>query len=108
MGTFYNRLINNLVINLTQSTCPVAFRHDFSCPTLMAVFPSLCGCFLFQTFTYTIVHPVPGLPFTIVGDELMTTRPLNYEKNGVWPLVVESTDSGGLSTLHTFQVGGHC
>ncbi|XP_065192577.1 cadherin-23-like [Sycon ciliatum] len=57
-----------------------------------------------QTFTYSFVHPLPGLPFTIVGNQLLTARPLDFEKTAVWPVVVQSKDSGGLSAIHVFQV----
>eukprot|EP00117_Sycon_ciliatum_P021146 scpid22649/ scgid18623/ Cadherin-related tumor suppressor; Protein fat len=57
-----------------------------------------------QSFTYSIVHAMTNLPFVIVGDELIVAGSLDYEVRAAWPITVESTDSGGLSTLNVFQI----
>ena len=64
----------------------------------------LCN-FFEQTFTYSLVNPDPKLPFSISGDDLVTTRPLDFETRKSWAVEVKSTDPGGLSATHTYQVG---
>lgn len=49
------------------------------------------------------VTPI-GFPFVIHGNELKTTRSLNYEAQQSWQVTVRTTDSGGLSISETFQV----
>lgn len=46
----------------------------------------------FQTFTYTLNST--GVPFEIVGDELRTTAPLDYETKSYYLLDISTTDSG--------------
>ena len=43
-------------------------------------------------------------PFRFVGNELRTTRSLDFEETPSWKVVVRSTDSGGLYITETFQV----
>ena len=49
-----------------------------------------------QTFTYSIVGSAREVPFAVVGDNLTTTRSLDYEANDSWIFVIESTDSKGI------------
>ena len=43
-------------------------------------------------------------PFQLSGDELKTTRPLDFEANPSWKLDVETTDDSGLSITDSFQI----
>ena len=57
-----------------------------------------------QNFTYTLTVTPNGFPFVIDGNELKTTRSLNYEVQQSWQVTVRTTDSGGLFISETFQV----
>jgi hypothetical protein len=57
-----------------------------------------------QNFTYTLTVTPDGFPFIIDGNQLKTTRSLNYEAQQSWQVTVQTTDSGGLFISETFQV----
>lgn len=62
-----------------------------------------------DTFTYTLVQGTGSVGgdnscFTIRGDSLFTTRPLDYETKSVYSLYLKSTDKGGLSRTQELLV----
>ena len=58
-----------------------------------------------DTHTYTITASAAAqAAFTIVGNELRVAAALDYETTPSYSLTVRSTDSGGLTTTHTWTI----
>ena len=61
-----------------------------------------------DTFTYSLVAG-PGSAdnavFTIVGDQLQTVGPLNFERRFAYQIRVRSTDAGGLGVEQALNIG---
>ncbi|MEI6526071.1 MAG: cadherin domain-containing protein [Planctomycetota bacterium] len=110
-GASFEKVIIVQVINLNESPTDVllssnALNENLATGTTVGVLSTIDQD-LGDTFVYSVV-PQPGrndhTAFTTVGSSLRTTRPLNFEEQSVYNIVIRSTDSGGNSISKPFTI----
>ncbi|MFM8572931.1 MAG: cadherin domain-containing protein, partial [Pirellula sp.] len=111
LGASFEKVINVSVVNQNESPTDIllsanSLNENLASGTTVGVLTTVDQD-LGETFAYSLV-PQPGssdhTAFTTVGNSLRTTRPLNFEEQSVYNIVIRSTDSGGNSTAKHFSV----
>ena len=110
-GASFEKVINVQVINLNESPTDVllssnALNENLATGTTVGVLSTIDQD-LGDTFVYSVV-PQAGsndhTAFTTVGSSLRTTRPLNFEEQSVYNIVIRSTDTGGNTISKPFTI----
>lgn len=110
-GASFEKVINVQVINLNESPTDVllssnTLNENLATGTTVGVLSTIDQD-LGDTFVYSVV-PQAGssdhTAFTTVGSSLRTTRPLNFEEQSVYNIVIRSTDSGGNTISKPFTI----
>jgi subtilisin-like proprotein convertase family protein len=111
LGASFEKVLNVFVINQNEAPTNIALsanslNENLAAGTTVGVLTTTdqdAG----ETFVYSLV-PQSGssdhTAFTTVGNTLRTTRPLNFEEQSVFSIVIRSTDTGGNSTTKPFTV----
>jgi subtilisin-like proprotein convertase family protein len=111
LGASFEKVLNVFVVNQNESPTDIglsanSLNENLAAGTTIGVL-STTDQDVGETFVYSLV-PQSGssdhTAFTTVGNTLRTTRPLNFEEQSVYNIVIRSTDSGGNSTTKPFSV----
>ena len=111
LGASFEKVLNVFVVNQNEVPTNIALsanslNENLAAGTIVGVLTTTdqdAG----ETFVYSLV-PQSGssdhTAFTTVGNTLRTSRPLNFEEQSVFNIVIRSTDSGGNSTTMPFAI----
>ncbi|MFM8401156.1 MAG: cadherin repeat domain-containing protein, partial [Pirellula sp.] len=111
LGASFEKVLNVFVVNQNESPTSIALsanslNENLAAGTIVGVLTTTdqdAG----ETFVYSLV-PQSGSSdhkaFTTVGNTLRTSRPLNFEEQSVFNIVIRSTDSVGNSTTRPFSI----
>lgn len=111
LGASFEKVLNVFVVNQNEAPTNIdlsanSLNENLAAGTIVGVLATTdqdAG----ETFVYSLV-PQSGssdhTAFTTVGNTLRTSRPLNFEEQSVFNIVIRSTDSGGNSTTVPFSI----
>jgi subtilisin-like proprotein convertase family protein len=111
LGASFEKVLNVFVINQNETPTDISLsanslNENLPAGTIVGLL-STTDQDVGESFVYGLVPQSGSLDhtaFTTVGSTLRTTRPLDFEQQPVYNLVIRSTDTGGYSTTKLFSI----